>query len=78
MRITFFEHFLPTTVNGVSISSILILDLFLKNLSKQTCLYALKILVGVYTFKEHERANKALHLTAYSVRSCVAPASGSR
>jgi hypothetical protein len=22
--------------------------------------------------------NKALHLTAYSVRSCVAPASGSR
>jgi len=25
-----------------------------------------------------ERANKALHLTAYSVRSCIAPASGSR
>jgi hypothetical protein len=25
-----------------------------------------------------QQANKALHLTAYSVRSCVAPASGGR
>jgi hypothetical protein len=33
---------------------------------------------GLHGVEGHPMPNQALHLTAYSVRSCLAPASGSR